>query len=142
MRSGYVSEIMQSFFKPLGIEPIIIINKSSEGIEFRSALMATALICLNVVGLLPWWITVVILIREIGITLWRMVELRRGNVVPASKGGKVKTALQAAAVLAFLIPLAGALGFIAWLLMYAALIVTVITGIQYILDSRKIAAGR
>lgn len=106
------------------------------------ALMATALICLNVVGLLPWWVTVVILIREIGITLWRMVELRRGNVVPASKGGKVKTALQAAAVLAFLIPLAGALGFIAWLLMYAALIVTVITGIQYILDSRKIAAGR
>ena len=106
------------------------------------ALMSTALICLNVVGLLPWWMTVVILIREIGITLWRMVELRRGNVVPASKGGKVKTALQAAAVLAFLIPLAGALGLIAWLLMYAALIVTVITGIQYILDSRKIAAGR
>lgn len=105
------------------------------------ALMATALICLNVVGLLPVWIIVVILVREIGITLWRMVELRRGNVVPASKGGKIKTTLQAVAVLAYLVPLPESLQIIPALFMYAAVIVTVVTGVQYILDSRKIAAG-
>ena len=58
------------------------------------ALMTTALVCLNIIGVLPVWITVVILIREFGITIWRMVLLRRGKVVPASKGGKLKTVLQ------------------------------------------------
>ena len=48
------------------------------------ALISTALICLNINGSLPVWVTIVILVREIGITIWRMFELRKGNVVPAS----------------------------------------------------------
>ena len=62
------------------------------------ALISTALICLNINGSLPVWVTIVILVREIGITIWRMFELRKGNVVPASKGGKLKTVLQTIAV--------------------------------------------
>ena len=52
------------------------------------ALMVTALVTLNIASTLPVWVTVVIVARELGITVWRMVMLRRGKVVPASKGGK------------------------------------------------------
>lgn len=57
------------------------------------ALMTAALVCLNITGALPVWITVLILFREFGITIWRFFLLRQGKVVPASQGGKLKTAL-------------------------------------------------
>ena len=62
------------------------------------ALMTAALVSLNIIGALPIWITVVILVREFGITLWRMWMLRNGKVVPASTGGKLQTVLQSLAV--------------------------------------------
>ena len=49
------------------------------------ALMIGALVGLNIIGLLPWWITAIIVVRELGITFWRMFQLRAGHVVPASK---------------------------------------------------------
>lgn len=98
------------------------------------ALMISALVCLNIIGRLPVWITVVIVTRELGITLWRMVKLRQGKVVAASKGGKIKTTLQALAVALLLAPLDWP---VMWV-MYAAVIVTVFTGVQYIVDSRRI----
>ncbi|MDO4686014.1 MAG: CDP-diacylglycerol--glycerol-3-phosphate 3-phosphatidyltransferase [Corynebacterium sp.] len=101
------------------------------------ALMISALVCLNIVGKLAWWITIVIVVRELGITFWRMYQLRRGLVVPASKGGKVKTTLQAAAVALYLMPLPDWLEIPRYLVMMAAVIVTVVTGVQYLLDSRK-----
>lgn len=102
------------------------------------ALMATALICLNIVGALPWWITVVILVRELGITLWRMIELRRGNVVPASKGGKLKTVLQTLAVALYLLPLPSWADIPVFIVMLIAVAVTVVTGVQYLYDARKL----
>ncbi|MDO5098041.1 MAG: CDP-diacylglycerol--glycerol-3-phosphate 3-phosphatidyltransferase [Corynebacterium sp.] len=102
------------------------------------ALMATAFICLNITGILPIWITVVILIREIGITIWRMLELRKGNVVPASKGGKLKTVLQTLAVALYLLPLPPSFHFVALTVMIIAVVVTVVTGVQYIYDSFQI----
>lgn len=101
------------------------------------ALMAAALICLNVIGSLPVWITVVILVREFGITFWRMFMLRRGLVVPASKGGKLKTALQTLAVGLYLLPLPEWMELPTFLVMVAAVVVTVVTGLQYLWDSRK-----
>ena len=95
------------------------------------ALISTALICLNINGSLPVWVTIVILVREIGITIWRMFELRKGNVVPASKGGKLKTVLQTIAVTLFLIPPAH-------VVMLIAVVVTTVTGCQYIVDSMKL----
>lgn len=100
-------------------------------------LMTTALACLNIVGLLPVWITVVIVIREFGITFWRMYMLRQGMVVPASKGGKIKTALQTLAVGLYLLPLPGWMHVPTFIIMLAAVVVTVVTGIQYLVDSRK-----
>lgn len=99
------------------------------------ALMITALVCLNIVDKLAVWITVVIVVRELGITIWRMFELRCGNVVPASRGGKIKTTLQALAVAVLLTPWAHPFGDV---LMWIAVAVTVYTGIQYIVDAQKL----
>ncbi|WP_448850949.1 CDP-diacylglycerol--glycerol-3-phosphate 3-phosphatidyltransferase [Corynebacterium sp. 335C] len=101
-------------------------------------LMIGALVGLNIIGALPVWVTVVIVVRELGITLWRMVLLKGGKVVPASKGGKLKTVLQTLAVALFIVPWAW-MHWPAWIVMGFAIIVTVLTGVQYLLDSRRAA---
>ena len=101
------------------------------------ALMTAALVSLNIIGALPIWITVVILVREFGITLWRMWMLRNGKVVPASKGGKLKTVLQSLAVALYLCPLPGWMDIPSYVIMLVAVAVTVVTGVQYLLDARK-----
>ncbi|WP_255549004.1 MULTISPECIES: CDP-diacylglycerol--glycerol-3-phosphate 3-phosphatidyltransferase [unclassified Corynebacterium] len=101
------------------------------------ALMITSLVCLNLIDMLPWWVTILIVVRELGITFWRMVQLRRGRVVPASKGGKLKTALQTIAVGLYLLPLPGWMDIPSFVVMLAAVVVTVVTGVQYIIDGRK-----
>ena len=70
------------------------------------ALIGAALIGLSMLGDLPWWVTVVILVREIGVTVLRFAVLRRG-VIPASRGGKLKTLVQAVAIGLFILPLSG-----------------------------------
>lgn len=101
------------------------------------ALMTAALVSLNIIGVLPIWITVVILVREFGITLWRMWMLRNGKVVPASKGGKLKTVLQALAVALYLCPLPSWMDIPSYVVMLVAVAVTVVTGVQYLMDARK-----
>ena len=98
-------------------------------------LMLAALLSLNFLGELWWSVTAIIVVRELGITLWRLVLARRGLVVPASKGGKLKTVLQTLAVGLFIMPVSW-LFWPAWILMIAAIAVTVWTGVQYLLDSR------
>lgn len=95
------------------------------------ALIGTALIGLSILDRLPWWVTVVILVREIGITLMRFVVIKRG-VIPASKGGKLKTVLQAVGLSMLIAPLDGPLATLGLWVMYAALLVTVVTGIDYV----------
>lgn len=101
------------------------------------ALMISALVCLNLEHVLAWWVTVVIVVRELGITVWRMGMLKKGLVVPASRGGKLKTALQSLAVCLAIMPIGGPFRYIVGTVMGAAVIVTVWTGIQYLLDSRQ-----
>lgn len=100
------------------------------------ALMISALVSLNILGELWWWVTAVIVFRELGITVWRMVLARRGRVVPASKGGKLKTVLQTLAVALYILPIAGAVTWAAHIVMGIAVLGTVATGVQYLLDSR------
>ncbi|MGN6412968.1 CDP-diacylglycerol--glycerol-3-phosphate 3-phosphatidyltransferase [Flexivirga sp.] len=95
------------------------------------ALMGMALIGLSIIGRLPWWVTGVILVREIGITLLRLSVIKHG-VLPASRGGKLKTFLQAIAIGLFLLPIDGWFDVIAWVVMLAALAVTVATGVDYV----------
>ena len=98
------------------------------------ALIGAALVALSVLGELPWWVTVVVLAREIGITALRFVVIRHG-VIPASWGGKVKTTLQAVALVLLIVPLDGFWHTTGLVVMYAAVVVTVVTGIDYVLQA-------
>ncbi|ANS80532.1 CDP-diacylglycerol--glycerol-3-phosphate 3-phosphatidyltransferase [Serinicoccus hydrothermalis] len=95
------------------------------------ALIGMALIGLSLLSLLPWWVTVVILVREVAITLMRFVVIRRG-VIPASRGGKLKTVLQSIGIAVVLAPLGGVVDAIGVWVMYAAAVVTVVTGVDYV----------
>ena len=95
------------------------------------ALTGTALIALSVLGILPWWVTVVILVREVGVTLLRFWVIRHG-VIAASRGGKLKTVLQALAIGMYILPLTGVLASVRWWVMGAALVLTLATGIDYV----------
>lgn len=106
------------------------------------ALTGMAFIGLSIIGELWWWVTIVILVREWGITIMRFVILRYG-VMAAGRGGKIKTVVQAGALIIALLPLPGWALPISWTVMGAALILTVITGIDYVLEARRMhAAGR
>lgn len=98
------------------------------------ALIGAALIGLSMLGDLPWWVTVVILLREVAVTILRLVVIRRG-VIPASRGGKLKTLVQAVAIGLFVLPLTGAWLAGAWVLMIAAVVLTVLTGLDYLLSA-------
>ena len=98
-------------------------------------LTGAALVVFCLLGELWWWVTIVILVREWGITLMRLIVIRYG-VMPASKGGKLKTVLQAAGIGLLLMPLVPVLGdwwaWVGWAVIGAALVVTVVTGIDYV----------
>jgi CDP-diacylglycerol--glycerol-3-phosphate 3-phosphatidyltransferase len=95
------------------------------------ALTGTALIGLSMLGLLPWWVTLVILVREVGVTLLRFWVIRHG-VIAASRGGKLKTVVQALAIGLYILPLTGLLASARWWVMAAALVLTVLTGLDYV----------
>jgi CDP-diacylglycerol--glycerol-3-phosphate 3-phosphatidyltransferase len=90
------------------------------------------LIGLSVLGDLPWWITVLMLVREVGVTVLRFWVIRHG-VIPASRGGKLKTLLQGVAIGLFvLIPLGSWLKPVAWTVMVLAIAVALVTGVDYV----------
>ena len=95
------------------------------------ALTGTALIALSVLELLPWWVTVVILVREIGVTVLRFWVIRHG-VIAASRGGKAKTVVQALAIALYILPLTGLLATARWWVMAVAVVLTVVTGVDYV----------
>jgi CDP-diacylglycerol--glycerol-3-phosphate 3-phosphatidyltransferase len=94
------------------------------------ALTGSALVTLSALGELPWWVTAVILAREVSVTALRFWVIRRG-VIAASRGGKLKTLLQVVAIALYVLPLPGALAVVREAVMAAAVVVTVITGIDY-----------
>ncbi|MBB6420212.1 CDP-diacylglycerol--glycerol-3-phosphate 3-phosphatidyltransferase [Streptomyces sp. AK010] len=95
------------------------------------AIMGAALICLSALGDLPWWVTGIILGRELGVTLLRFLVIRYG-VIPASRGGKLKTLTQGVAVGMYVLALTGWLATLRWWVMAAAVVLTVVTGLDYV----------
>ena len=95
------------------------------------ALIGGALVGLSILDELAWWVTVFVLVREIGITLLRFFVIRHG-VMPASRGGKFKTLVQAIAIGLLVLPLGGWLHDAAMVVMYVAVVVTVVTGVDYV----------
>lgn len=101
------------------------------------ALTGSALVGLSILGDLWWWVTAVILVREVGITLMRFVVIRYG-VIAASRGGKLKTMLQVIAIGLFIMP--GPIDLLRWAAMGAALVVTVVTGLDYVVKAWRLWA--
>lgn len=95
------------------------------------ALTGAALVGLSSLGDLPWWVTGLVLVREVGITLLRFWVIRHG-VISASRGGKVKTLMQGVAIGLYVLPCTGWLATSRAYLMGAAVVVTVVTGLDYV----------
>ena len=103
------------------------------------ALTGSALITLSALGELPWWVTAVIMVREIGVTLLRFWALRWG-VIAASRGGKVKTILQMTAIGLYILPI-----HVTWLragVMGLAVVVTLVTGVDYTMRAIRLRQAR
>jgi CDP-diacylglycerol---glycerol-3-phosphate 3-phosphatidyltransferase len=98
-------------------------------------LVGGALVALSILGEVWWWVTIVILVREVGITVYRFIVIR-DRVVPADVLGKVKTWVQSVAVSAALVPLDRFVGswylWAVWILLGAALVLTVVSGASYL----------
>jgi len=107
-----------------------------------------ALIALSILGELPWWVTAIILVREVGITIFRMAVIS-DQVIPASRGGKIKTVTQFVAITAALMPLSALWGapmdIVNTVLMTLVVIITLVTGLDYLVDGvrqqRKLVAA-
>ncbi len=104
-------------------------------------LLGGALVSLSLLNQIPWWITTLILIREFGITAYRLVVAKR-RVLAASTGGKVKTVLQSVTIGFYLSPLSQLLNWVGALqlvLLYVALISTLTSGVNYLNAERKLS---
>jgi CDP-diacylglycerol--glycerol-3-phosphate 3-phosphatidyltransferase len=100
------------------------------------ALIGSAMISLAILDRFPWWVLSLILFREIGITLFRLAVIRDG-VIPASKGGKLKTLMQNFGVSFYILPLPEEIFILRDLFMAAAVVLTITTGIDYVVQWRK-----
>ncbi|WP_434743285.1 CDP-diacylglycerol--glycerol-3-phosphate 3-phosphatidyltransferase [Micromonospora sp. SH-82] len=105
------------------------------------ALTGAALLLLSWYGDLSWWVTGLILAREVGVTALRFWVIRHG-VIAASRGGKLKTALQIVAIVCYLWPLPDPLAVVGGWIMAAAVVVTVVTGFDYALQAWRLRRRR
>src|SRR5262249_9425999 len=99
------------------------------------ALTGAALVTMSYLGWLPWWVTAVILAREVVVTGLRFWVIRHG-VIAASRGGKLKTLLQVLAISLYMLP-----GVPEWLreaVMAAAVVVTLATGGDYVVRALRL----
>ena len=106
------------------------------------ALTGTAFIGLSILGVVWWWVTVVILVREVGITVLRFVVIRHG-VMPAGRGGKLKTMLQTLSLGAltfplWVLPLGSVWTTVAYVVLGAALVMTVVSGVDYVFKAARL----
>lgn len=101
------------------------------------ALTGTALIGLSLLNELAWWITALIIVREIAVTLLRFWVINHG-VIPASRGGKAKTLAQVIAITMYLVPLAGWWITLSQVVMGIAVFLTIATGIDYAVRARAL----
>ena len=108
--------------------------------EVLGKMIGAALVGLSILGDLPWWVTLVIAAREIAITGVRFAVIRHG-VIPAGRGGKVKTLLQSVAIGFYLFPLPDEVRFVSVTLMGLAVVLTVYTGVDYIVQAVRLRRG-
>lgn len=105
------------------------------------ALIGAALVGLSVLGELSWWVTGIIAVRELGVTALRFVVIRHG-VIPASRGGKLKTLVQVAALFLLILPLPDSFDTALTVLIWIAVALTVATGLDYVVQAFALRRGR
>lgn len=110
-------------------------------------LVAAALICFVEVERIPAWIVLVIISREFIISGFRLVAAEGGKVIAAGYWGKIKTAVTMVTII-FMIPNFGGIFFGAtWvypleqILVYASLILTIISLIDYLVKNKEVLGG-
>ena len=108
------------------------------------ALTGCAFVGLSILGELPWWVTALILLREVGITVYRFAVIREG-VIPASRGGKLKTIAQAVAITLALLPFWRLFGDVVFwvdgIVMTLAVVLTVVSGLDYLWQAWRSRRG-
>ena len=104
------------------------------------ALIGMALVGLSLLGQVPWWVTIIILAREIGVTLLRFAVIRHG-VMPAGRGGKTKTVLQTVTLVLLMLPLPDSWSWFTSLMLGASVVVTVATGLDYLVAAIRLRRG-
>lgn len=100
------------------------------------AITGAGFVVLSILGELPWWITILVLVREIGITVHRLA-IASDVVIPATWPGKAKTWAQAVALSAALLPLAAWIGetpagVVHVVTMTIAVVLTIVSGLEYV----------
>lgn len=107
------------------------------------ALTGMAFVGLSIIGVLWWWVTIVLLVREWGITLMRFV-IKKYGVMPASQGGRIKTTLQAVAIGGYVLPfelwntpVTNGLRWAVHVVMAVAVVFTLVTAVQYVRDAAR-----
>jgi CDP-diacylglycerol--glycerol-3-phosphate 3-phosphatidyltransferase len=104
------------------------------------ALVGAAMVGLSLLGLLPWWATVVVLGREVAVTAMRS-GLARHGMIPASRGGKLKALSQNLAVTLYLLPVDGLVADLRLPALLLAVAATVVTGVDYARQGRRLHAS-
>lgn len=95
------------------------------------ALVLGAMACLAILGTTPWWPLIVVGMRELAVTVGRFA-VAKDVVIPASRGGKLKTGLQIAALILLMLPVTNTWVFtIGWWALIASVVVAVVTGADY-----------
>jgi CDP-diacylglycerol--glycerol-3-phosphate 3-phosphatidyltransferase len=103
-------------------------------------LVLGAMFSLVSINRFAWLPVAIIAVREIGISLYRVYWGRRGLALPASRGGKLKTLLQGLAVAAAVMPpLATAYAWVGNILLWASVVVAVLSAVQYLWAGRSAA---
>lgn len=103
------------------------------------ALVLGALVVLAAQSEIPWWPLIVIGMREAAVTIGRLA-VAKDVVIPASAGGKLKTALQVLAIFMLLLPTHAAwVDMVGWWVLVVSVIIAVVTGIDYAWRIRTVA---
>lgn len=101
-------------------------------------LVCSALICFVELGDLPAWMVIVIIAREFIISGFRLVASDNGIVIAASKTGKLKTISQMVMVVLVIADLGGFFSILEQIFIWLALILTVVSLIEYILKNKNV----
>lgn len=108
-------------------------------------LVIAALVLLSWLDEVPWWVTIVLIVRELGVMLLKSVLARREVIAP-SRGGKLKAVLQMVALSVLTVDWPGLLGdqvgpwlyWVGMIILYAATLIAVVTAVDYVVKAMRI----